>query len=86
MTVPELEVIITNLRSKPDFNVSPFGLHKMVNSLLKVNLPPQMFYNYVGKKYIKATKVNGKWQIAKVDAIAFIERYAFRNLVTIESK
>ena len=35
-------------------NLSPYQFCKVVNKLMNKNLPPQMFYNYVKKGYIKA--------------------------------
>jgi hypothetical protein len=46
---------------------SPYQAAKEVNRLTGRNLPPQMFYSYCQKGYIKSTKVDGKIRIAAND-------------------
>lgn len=45
--------------------MTPYEFAKVVNAMLKTNLPPQMFYTYAKKGFIASTIVNGKINLIK---------------------
>jgi hypothetical protein len=56
--------------------VSPYQLCKLVNKALSKSLPPQMFYNYVKKAFIKSSLNSTQHiQISRADALAWFAKY-----------
>ena len=81
MNVSELQEVLESL---PQDQQTPYGMSKLVNEKLGTDLPPQMFYNYVRKGFITATfSEKDGWRIEPTEVRRWIERYAFRNIVTI---
>lgn len=67
----------------PEKSLTPYGLSKIVNLLLKEvgieqTLPPQMFYNYSKKGYIKKDASDGR--ISRDEALAWTEKYLTKKL------
>lgn len=84
MTIDELKSVLTDLDSEVTTAVTPYELSKIVNDRLGTELPPQMFYNYVKKGFITATFSDDQgWRIEPSEVRRWIERYAFRNIVTL---
>ncbi len=82
MNTQELEQKLSQLSASLPKEVTPYAMHKLVNTLLGIHLPPQMFYNYVGNGYIDAHKdQNGKWQVSSAEVLRWTEKYAIQNIV-----
>jgi hypothetical protein len=65
----------------PTKSLTPYGLCQIVNRLLKEagieqTLPPQMFYNYSKKGYLKT--VDGR--ISPEEALRWTEKYLTKKL------
>ena len=64
--------------------VSPWEMKNIINKYFGTNLPGQMFYNYVSKGFITATKNGeGKWMVKKSEGLRFAEKYSLRNLLSL---
>ncbi len=82
MNTQELGQKLEALKASLPKEVSPYGMHKVVNDLLGIHLPPQMFYNYIGNGYITAHKdQNGKWRVSSEEVLRWTEKYAIQNIV-----
>lgn len=85
MSIEELQKKIASLNAtlKSEF-VSPYEMSKIVNETLDLDLPPQMFYNYVKKSMIASTRSEtNKIAVAKDEVLRFVEKYALRNIVSV---
>ena len=83
MQLKELTTILEDLESSLKNQITPYGMHKIVNDSLGTHLPPQMFYNYVGNGYITATiGSDGKLKVSKTEVLRWIKKYAIQNIVS----
>ena len=84
MSFEELTKIVNSLRSTlKRESFSPYEMSKIVNESLSIDLPPQMFYNYVKKNMIVSTRDDrNKIIVSKDEVLRFVEKYSLRNLVT----
>lgn len=71
--------------------ISPYGFCKIVNEMLQLTLPPQMFYQYVAKgksstsaSMLQSVVVNNKRVITAAEAERWILQYAERNKLELK--
>lgn len=82
MTIKELTEKLENL-TLPE-NMTAYRASQIASQFTGKNIRTQMIVNYLGKKYITGVKVDGKWRVNHVSFRKFLERYCFRNLLTIK--
>ena len=83
MTIKDLENKLESLRLPT--NLSAYKASQIATQFTGVNIRPQMIVNYLGKKYITGIKgSDGKWRVDHTSFKNFLERYCFRNLLTIK--
>jgi hypothetical protein len=72
-----LELIVEEFNS----NLSPYMFCKKMNKVLGTNLPPQMFYNYIIKGYLKS-EVNelGKKFVTPEVQQDFVTKYVTKKV------
>lgn len=67
--------------------LTAYGASKVASGFTGKNIRPQMMVNYLGKKYLKGTKVPTSrgpvWNIDHESFRTWLERYCFRNLLTV---
>jgi hypothetical protein len=81
VTTEDLETFAT---SAIQGDLTPYGLSKKVNEVLTEleikNIPSQMMYNYVKNNLIPSFTKDGKVQIRKADAVAFLVKYISKKV------
>ena len=83
MTVSELTEKLESLELPS--RLTAYGASRIASEFTSKNIRPQMIVNYLGKKYITGRKgSDGKWIVDHDSFKNFLERYSFRNLVTIK--
>ncbi len=82
MTVKELQDKLEALKLPTP--MTAYKASQVASEFTGKNIRTQMIVNYLGKKYLKGTKVEGKWQVDHATFRVWLERYCFRNLVTIK--
>ncbi len=83
MTIKELENKLENL--KLPTTMTAYRASQIASEFTGKNIRTQMIVNYLGKKYITGVKgADGKWQVDHTSFTNFLERYCFRNLLTIK--
>ncbi len=84
MTVDDLTTKLEELKLPTP--MTAYGASRIASSFTSKNIRPQMIVNYLGKGYLKGTKVQtarGRvWNLDHKVFKAWLERYCFRNLVT----
>ncbi len=83
MQLETIKEIVTELEASETNTFTPYGACKVINRAFSINLPPQMFYNYVKKGYITATIVDDRILIKKNELVRFASKYALRNLLSL---
>ncbi len=83
MTIETLKTQLENLKL-PE-NLSAYKAAQIASVFFDKSIRPQMIVNYLGKKYISGVKgSDGKWRVNHASFRKFLERYSFRNLITIK--
>ncbi len=84
MTVQDLQDKLEAL--KLPTQLTAYGASKVASTFFGKDIRPQMIVNYLGKGYLKGTKVQTSkglvWNLDHKVFISWLERYSFRNLVT----
>jgi hypothetical protein len=83
MQLQEIQEIVEELKGSEETVFTPYRASKVVNRAFGINLPPQMFYNYVKKGYITSTISEDRILIKKNDLVQFASKYALRNLLSL---
>ena len=82
MTVTELQDKLENLELPSQ--ITAYGGSVIATEFTGKNIRPQMIVNYLSKGYIQGVKDGDKWRIDHDSFRSFLERYSFRNVVTIK--
>ncbi len=82
MTVTELQDKLESLELPT--HITAYGASVIASEFTEKNIRPQMIVNYLSHKYILGEKVDGKWRVDHQSFKSFLERYSFRNVVTIK--
>ncbi len=83
MTIDQLKSQLETLTLPT--NLSAYKAAQIASRFFDKEIRPQMIVNYLGKKYITGIKgADGKWQVNHASFTKFLERYSFRNLITIK--
>ncbi len=83
MQVSELQEKLESLELPS--RLTAYGASRIATEFFGKNIRPQMIVNYLGKKYIIGRKgSDGKWIVDHASFRTFLERYSFRNLITIK--
>lgn len=83
MQLNEIKEIVDELSELEANEFTPYGASKVINRAFDIDLPPQMFYNYVKKGYITATNIEDRWVISRDELVRFASKYALRNLLSL---
>jgi hypothetical protein len=83
MQLETIKEIVEELEGMKENSFTPYAASKVINRAFSINLPPQMFYNYVKKGYITSTIVEDRVLIKKNDLVQFASKYALRNLLSL---
>lgn len=83
LTLPEIVVQLTDEVFGSDETITPYKVHKIVNSTFKVvgfakQIPPQMMYNYSRNGMIN--KVKDAKQYTKDEVIAFVSKFCYKQI------
>ena len=86
MTVKELQDKLEAL--KLPAHMTAYKASQVASAFTGKNIRTQMVVNYLGKGYLKGTKVQTEkgmvWDVDPTTFKVWLERYCFRNLVTIK--
>ncbi len=86
MNVSELQEKLETLELPR--NLTAYGASRIASDFTGKNIRPQMIVNYLGKGFLKGTKVSTArgmvWNLDHKTFRVWLERYCFRNLVTVK--